>query len=707
MDSEVELTVATALQLLAIVQARESALNQRELQLKEREDQLCAREEWLLKRENKLLEEEKTALLRNRADWEKLRDEQRVGGWQQIMENKQVPKADNKIDAASKAVVSLNNVGMLLKAYRDNGGVVPTPLAVAEVNSLQVSATMYRDQSESLDLQIQQIKERLQMNLPPSQRASAEKTMTAKQDEQEKCQSRSQRLMCSFAELRTECIRSLVPLMLKASQHCETVFNEAIYQENGGAATLSRMGARCATVQTKGNQLRQPAQSSLPPTSLHTLLYLLKQAMHAGPFLQRLMDQGIAGIDGCKILTPPNPTKNISRALEKAHSKYMGDYTRLLDYARTSVVCDTFSAMEKVLSWLCNDAAPAFSVCRIKDRISLEGGYDAESSGGNRDILLNGWLNLGTCGYFIVEIQIHLLALFELKSGLHVLYDDARVLGVFDKAVMSHEGLLSASVINKVGMGVVREVSCQFSSIPASERQHLVEILQHHPCPLQKLEIGYSRLEGRGEGDDSTEEDLGPLFDEWTLDQALLPPTQFPACTQIRALQLTCLGFKGTIPEALKYCTSLQNLSIGNNVLEGPFPEWLASLPELKIFVAMGNWFSGTLDVFSRCESLEVLLVARCCLEGQVPVSLVSKLAQMKEFALGSDDVMDSKSRRMISNHEKLQSRLDYGYGNTRLRVRMDIKSQICTLWEEDRRKNPEKCELDQKSLKIWPECSP
>ena len=42
-------------------------------------------------------------------------------------------------------------------------------------------------------------------------------------------------------------------------------------------------------------------------------------------------------------------------------------------------------------------------------------------SGGNRDVMLNGWLALGGGRRFIVEVQLHLRVLFELKSDLHVL----------------------------------------------------------------------------------------------------------------------------------------------------------------------------------------------------------------------------------------------------------------------------------------------
>merc|ERR1719198_1571509 len=121
----------------------------------------------------------------------------------------------------------------------------------------------------------------------------------------------------------------------------------------------------------------------------------------------------------------------------------MGDYSRLLDYVRSTMVCADFCTFAEVLTWLCTDAAPIFKVCRIKDRISREGNYDPDTSGGNRDVLLNGWLDLGPGRKLIVEIQIHLLELYELKADLHALYDDARMLGAKNVGITCHEGTLS------------------------------------------------------------------------------------------------------------------------------------------------------------------------------------------------------------------------------------------------------------------------
>lgn len=252
-------------------------------------------------------------------------------------------------------------------------------------------------------------------------------------------------------------------------------------------------------------------------------------------------------------------------------------------------------------------------------------------------------------------------------------------------------------------MGVIRRVRCTFSSVSANQRQRLVEILQREGCPLQEFLIGYSTLAVEG---DCTAAEPEYLFQGWTIEQIIVPPTQFPACTQMRELRFTALGLKGGIPQALKHLKSLTVLVLSFNFLEGQFPDWLSDLP-LTFFAAPGNCFSGTLDVFCRCEYLKELHVHRCCLEGEVPNGLAPRLAQMDVFKLGSFSEAECATwgKNVMANHKLMQSKA--GYPNTRLRVTQEVKARICTLWEEHNHKQGSTRVLDKESPTIWPECVP
>ena len=66
----------------------------------------------------------------------------------------------------------------------------------------------------------------------------------------------------------------------------------------------------------------------------------------------------------------------------------------IVDMAITNAAADLRVMAIVPQAWLLSKARlPGFSVCRIKDRLSRD--FDAEMSGGNRDLMLNGYLSLG------------------------------------------------------------------------------------------------------------------------------------------------------------------------------------------------------------------------------------------------------------------------------------------------------------------------
>ena len=179
------------------------------------------------------------------------------------------------------------------------------------------------------------------------------------------------------------------------------------------AAACARLEWRRA-LQVKGHTLRQPLPSAHPPRDLHTLMRLMTIAIEAGPELKRFAHEATDGIEGCVVMIPTKPTKGIKRTMQKVQEEYGGDYTRLLDYCRLTILCESLESLEKVRAtrgpcptcqqsprvishpstWqvlayiISEERAPRFVTKRTKDRISRA--WDAELSGGNRDVLLNG-----------------------------------------------------------------------------------------------------------------------------------------------------------------------------------------------------------------------------------------------------------------------------------------------------------------------------
>lgn len=281
-----------------------------------------------------------------------------------------------------------------------------------------------------------------------------------------------------------------------------------------------------------------------------------------------------------------------------------GDYTRLLDFARLSIVCDTFVQLKQLLSFfLTSGCGGRFSACRLKDRFTR--GWDPEQSGGNRDLLINGWLKLGGGRSFIVEIQLHVRSLFILKGDLHTLYAGARVLGAMDDMMIAHEGVLTDAVLEKTKRGVLRKLGIAGAPVTSEGRGELIKILQKEPCPLLVLDATSCTC------------DEGAAFAGMSLADVLLPSTGTLACRRLRELKLTKVGLCGELPEDLRQLNELRDLRLGYNALSGPIPEWIGELTALRMLAMGGNKLTGAIpEALGRCTELGTLALDRNQLTG-------------------------------------------------------------------------------------------
>ena len=115
------------------------------------------------------------------------------------------------------------------------------------------------------------------------------------------------------------------------------------------------------------------------------------------------------------------PVKGEERALQKVYRSYSDDWRKLCDLVRTTIVCHTLEQVAECLTQL--NKHPDIELLKTDDsKNRLRDDFDAEkASGGYRDIQLSARL----CGkqakelgveHHIVEIQIHLEAIFKVKS---------------------------------------------------------------------------------------------------------------------------------------------------------------------------------------------------------------------------------------------------------------------------------------------------
>jgi tetratricopeptide (TPR) repeat protein len=117
------------------------------------------------------------------------------------------------------------------------------------------------------------------------------------------------------------------------------------------------------------------------------------------------------------------PLKDVKRSVEKIVREYDGDFNRLIDLVRASIVFDKTDDLVKFLERISEEKQGdvPFQVVRVKN-----GFTDSLTTGGYRDIKLNVAFDGHVC-----EIQIHLKKFFSLKNQRgHDLYDKIRVLKV-------------------------------------------------------------------------------------------------------------------------------------------------------------------------------------------------------------------------------------------------------------------------------------
>ena len=109
-------------------------------------------------------------------------------------------------------------------------------------------------------------------------------------------------------------------------------------------------------------------------------------------------------------------------------------------------------------------------------------------------MILNGLLQLGSGVEFIVEVQFHVRALFELNHDLHVLNASFRVLGAMEDVMVRHEGVVTKDVLDRMEQGVLRKLVLTFTKMDLPQRDQIERTLQMEPCPLLEIDVSFSSL---------------------------------------------------------------------------------------------------------------------------------------------------------------------------------------------------------------------
>ena len=212
----------------------------------------------------------------------------------------------------------------------------------------------------------------------------------------------------AFAEARRRLDEILEQLGIRRQQQL------AMATERGGNVP-SRMetepplrGNEPSRMQGNSNSSGNPSEPVRQNSSNLDELY--QQASEAQEYLSQATEE-IANRLGGKPLIPPT-LKGRERTLEKITADYGGDASRITDLARSSIIFNNPEQVYRALEVLQNQ----FNVARIKDRFQ-------NPANGYRDILLNLEMPNG----HVVEMQLHLRSILEVKNGIgHELYEKVR-----------------------------------------------------------------------------------------------------------------------------------------------------------------------------------------------------------------------------------------------------------------------------------------
>ena len=319
--------------------------------------------------------------------------------------------------------------------------------------------------------------------------------------------------------------------------------------------------------------------------------------------------------------------------IPRSHS-CTGDYSRLKDLARLTIQCITLRDALAVLRLL--SSLKGFTVIIVKDRLRLT--FDASSTGGYRDILLN--LHCLATGH-IFEAQIAIARLLAIKAGgRHPSCQVARLHGLFDREeVYRFEGALDSAVVARVRSGVVRELVCRGETGLAQHFDQLLTALRAPACGLHELVLSQCDWpEGR------TLSELVDALPSGKLKKiaisgmhvgGLLPEALFDKCAAAELMCLHQMALTGVVPARVGGCAQLKVLHLWGNELEGPIPDDIGLCSAMESLELHKNKLTGGVPAsLKRCTKLKSLSLGFNQLEGNVPTSQLVKLRAMEQMEL-------------------------------------------------------------------------
>ena len=227
---------------------------------------------------------------------------------------------------------------------------------------------------------------------------------------------------------------------------------------------------------------------AVDPTSL---AYVMHARYAAGGVSVRLYNEvsdilGSNGIDGECI---PGMLKGEARVVFKSASKYKSDTSKCRDLARATVRVGSLADAARVVELVFGSAD--ILVIRCKNRLSTS--YDADSTGGYRDIQLLCLVRDADGTWRYAELQVNLTAMLTIKNGGggggggHLAFNKARLIDAFSERTMRHNGSPSDEVFAAVMAGVLMALDIPNNSLTTAQQEALIGALKSPECRVQSL----------------------------------------------------------------------------------------------------------------------------------------------------------------------------------------------------------------------------
>lgn len=200
------------------------------------------------------------------------------------------------------------------------------------------------------------------------------------------------------------------------------------------------------------------------------------------------------------------PMKTMQRAREKVQRDYRGEFRKLCDMVRCSVLCKDLSMAQNAVQYVKND--PRWEVLRVKS--GFDPGKGVATTGGYRDVKLFARHNDSKV---VVEFQLHILMFYVIKHDKgHVLYEWAREFTI--QGITTTEDILSElspvllkemATMAKIDVEKSVRQSGAYSRKTLCKRMTLFECLKLSRSKEELKEQGLLLLQAIGEDDTDTQ----------------------------------------------------------------------------------------------------------------------------------------------------------------------------------------------------------